>query len=99
MVGNQRFGDRTASIFRVDVRAGDVCIAGISLDRQQCSGYIFMITNFNPEDGSSTPSETSVSNRQTTRRNNPENRDNCFSAMETLKHHYTLLMFSYQFSI
>jgi hypothetical protein len=37
--------------------------------RQQYSGYIFLITNFNSEDGGSTAFETSVSNQQTTGRN------------------------------
>jgi hypothetical protein len=39
----------------------------------QCSG--FFITNFHPADGSSTASETSVSNQQTLRRNSPDHHD------------------------
>jgi hypothetical protein len=36
-------------------------------NRQQCSGYISFISNFNREDGGSTPSETFVSVHQNTR--------------------------------
>jgi hypothetical protein len=48
-----------------------------SLGRQQCSGYVCMITNLNSEDGGRTASETLVSNHITTRSNNPENLELC----------------------
>jgi hypothetical protein len=52
------------------------------LARQQCSGYISLITNFSPEVGGSTASEMLVSNHQTTQCNNLENYF-YFSAMKT----------------
>jgi hypothetical protein len=50
--------------------------------RQQCGGHISFITNFNPEDGGITVSETLVSNHQITQRNNPEDQDFFSSAMK-----------------
>jgi hypothetical protein len=41
--------------------------SGTCLGRQQCSWYISLITNSNPEDGGSTASEAFVSNHHTTR--------------------------------
>jgi hypothetical protein len=57
-------------------------ISGTSQSRQQCSGYIFLITNFKPEDGGSTASKMLVSNHQTTLCNNPENQDFYFSTVK-----------------
>jgi len=66
--------------------------SGTSLGRQQCSGYIFLTTTSNPEDGSNTASETLVSNHQTTRCNSPENHDFYFSVVKASNYESCLLL-------
>jgi hypothetical protein len=66
--------------------------AGTSLGKQHCSGYIFLIMNFNSEDGGSMDSEMLVFDHQTTQCNDPEN--NCHSSfMKTLDLHLCFLTF------
>jgi len=61
------------------------------LVKQQCSGYISLIMNFNPEDGGSMASETLVYNHQTTQHNNPENHDFCLFNVRTLNYAWNCL--------
>jgi hypothetical protein len=60
--------------------------SGTSLGRQQHSGYISLIMNFNPDDRDSMASEMLVPNQQTTWHKNPGNHNFCFPTVKTLSY-------------